>query len=230
MKKFYLLSCSSKKSASRTKVENLYISPLFKMSLAYAKQFNPAGIFILSAKHGLLRLDQKISPYNQTLNDMSVHQRREWSIKVFKKLKRVVDLKKDKVIFLAGKNYRKFLINQISNYEIPMKGLGIGKQLNFLKSKNKRLNGCEKLHLLFNKLKRHRFPFKDEKIPMNGIYILFEKGEKGHGVDRIVRIGTHIGNDQLKPRLNQHFIKQNKDRSIFRKNIGRSLINRDYDP
>lgn len=28
----------------------------------------------------------------------------------------------------------------------------------------------------------------------------------------------------------QHFVKENKDRSIFRKNIGRALLNRDEDP
>jgi hypothetical protein len=30
--------------------------------------------------------------------------------------------------------------------------------------------------------------------------------------------------------LLQHFVKENKDRSIFRKNIGRAILNRDNDP
>jgi len=89
---------------------------------------------------------------------------------------------------------------------------------------------CEKLHKLFNNLKRFNFPFEEEEIPLNGIYILFENGEKAHGVDRIVRIGTHTGNNQLKSRLKQHFVNENKDRSIFRKNIGRALLNKDKDP
>jgi hypothetical protein len=67
-------------------------------------------------------------------------------------------------------------------------------------------------------------------IPANGIYILFEKGECGHGVDRIVRIGTHTGDGQLPSRLRQHFTLENKDRSIFRKNIGRALLNAGGDP
>ncbi len=86
---------------------------------------------------------------------------------------------------------------------------------------------CNKIHQLFNGMKRFRFPFDKNKIPENGIYILFEKGEKAHGVDRIVRIGTHTGKNQLMSRLFQHFINGNKDRSIFRKNIGRALLNRD---
>jgi hypothetical protein len=73
------------------------------------------------------------------------------------------------------------------------------------------------------------FPFNREEIPRNGIYILFERGELAHGTDRIVRIGTHTGNNQLCSRLFQHFLIENKDRSIFRKNIGRALLNQDND-
>lgn len=84
---------------------------------------------------------------------------------------------------------------------------------------------CNELHLLFNNLERYRFPFNEKDIPLNGIYVLFEEGELAHGGDRIVRIGTHTGNNRLRSRLKEHFIKENKDRSIFRKNIGRALLN-----
>ncbi len=85
---------------------------------------------------------------------------------------------------------------------------------------------CGKLHELFNSMERFNFPFDEKKIPLNGIYVLFEKGEKGHEKDRIVRIGTHTGKNQLRSRLWQHFMNENKDRSIFRKNIGRALLNK----
>ena len=88
---------------------------------------------------------------------------------------------------------------------------------------------CESLHKIFNSLKLHKFPFNDSEIPKNGIYILFEKGESAHKSDRIVRIGTHTGIDQLKSRLFQHFLNENKDRSIFRKNIGRAILNKRND-
>jgi hypothetical protein len=89
---------------------------------------------------------------------------------------------------------------------------------------------CEKIHDLMRGLERYGFPFDESKIPSNGIYILFEKGEKGHHGDRIVRVGTHTGTNQLRSRLRQHFLNENKDRSIFRKNIGRALLNRNNDP
>ena len=81
---------------------------------------------------------------------------------------------------------------------------------------------CEKLHELFNNLKRFSFPFDEKDIPKNG--------ERGHELDRIVRVGTHTGKDQLPSRLRQHFINENKDRSIFRKNIGRAILNKRNDP
>lgn len=86
---------------------------------------------------------------------------------------------------------------------------------------------CELLHQWFNSLKKFRFPFNEEEIPLNGIYVLFEKGEIAHGTNRIVRIGTHDGDNRLAERLKEHFLKENKDRSIFRKDIGRALLNKE---
>jgi hypothetical protein len=88
---------------------------------------------------------------------------------------------------------------------------------------------CHTIHQWFNGMKKHSFPFNEQEIPKNGIYILFEKEEFAHSTNRIVRIGTHTGNNQLRSRLFQHFLNENKDRSIFRKNIGRALLNKDKD-
>lgn len=84
---------------------------------------------------------------------------------------------------------------------------------------------CQELHHLLNDHRRHYFPFEESLIPKNGIYFLYEKGEYSHSTDRIVRVGTHTGKNQLCSRLKQHFLKENKDRSIFRKNIGRTYLN-----
>ena len=93
------------------------------------------------------------------------------------------------------------------------------------------MTACEALHEWANSLPILRFPFDDSAIPLNGIYVIFERGEVGHGsINRIVRVGTHTGTNQLRSRLRQHFLVENKDRSIFRKNIGRALLNRDHDP
>ncbi|QXP70754.1 hypothetical protein H0I29_01265 [Polaribacter sp. R2A056_3_33] len=87
------------------------------------------------------------------------------------------------------------------------------------------------LHIIFNQKKRFSFPYNQQEslIPKNGIYILFEKGEKYKEYDRVVRIGSHTGENQLIPRLRQHFLMENKNRSIFRKNIGRCILKKNND-
>lgn len=88
---------------------------------------------------------------------------------------------------------------------------------------------CDYLHNLINNFERYNDLSDTKDIPTNGVYFLFEKGEKSHGVDRIVRVGTHTGDNNLIKRLNEHMYVQNKDRSIFRKHIGRSLLKKNND-
>ena len=89
---------------------------------------------------------------------------------------------------------------------------------------------CPDLHRIVWSGFRFTYPYNWPSGTENGIYIMFETGETGHGGDRIVRIGTHTGDRQLESRLSQHFSLQNKDRSIFRKNIGRCCLHRARDP
>ena len=133
MKKVVLISCVKKKLDHEAKAEDLYISPYFIKNLQYAKSINPDNIFILSAKYGLLKLDDKIVPYDKTLNKMKTNEIRKWAESVLNQLKSVSDLDNDEFIFLTGDKYRKFLILHIKHYKIPMLGLGIGKQLQWLK-------------------------------------------------------------------------------------------------
>jgi len=144
-----LISCVSKKLAYKAKAKDLYTSPLFKYSLKYAKSFTPDKIFILSAKYGLLELEKEVEPYKETLSGVSRKQRakkpglkvlskeerKHWGDKVSAQLNKVIDVKRDEVIFLAGERYREHLLPHITNYKIPLKGLSIGKQLKFLKEK-----------------------------------------------------------------------------------------------
>lgn len=89
---------------------------------------------------------------------------------------------------------------------------------------------CDRLHELFNSMSRYTWD-QISQIPFfNGIYIMFEKGEQFHGMERIVRVGTHTSSDRLKTRLLDHFVKNNHDGSIFRKNVGKAILNAHRDP
>ena len=137
MVKIVLISCVSKKINHISKAKDLYISPLFKKNLAYAKSLNPDKTYILSAKYGLISLNDSIEPYDKTLNNMKIDEKKEWAEGVLKQLRKVCDLKNDQFIFLAGNNYRKFLVPHITDYAVPMCGLGIGRQLKWLTEKIK---------------------------------------------------------------------------------------------
>jgi hypothetical protein len=56
---------------------------------------------------------------------------------------------------------------------------------------------CAALHDWANSLPLFQFPFEESAIPWNGIYLLFERGEVGHGSNRIVRVGTHTGKNHV---------------------------------
>jgi hypothetical protein len=86
---------------------------------------------------------------------------------------------------------------------------------------------CEYLHKKIVELPLYSYDSK--LLPENGIYFLFEKGEISHNVNRIVRIGTHNGQGRLLKRINEHFFTPNKDRSIFRKHLGRCLLAKEND-
>jgi hypothetical protein len=90
-----------------------------------------------------------------------------------------------------------------------------------------------------------RFPFDLRSLPDNGIYFFYEEGEFwGHGGKRarIVRIGTHRKDGNFKHRIGEHFALDERrmgfdatraaprERSIFRKHIGRALLKQRGDP
>lgn len=101
------------------------------------------------------------------------------------------------------------------------------------------LDSCRWLHEQLEALPLFTFPFNPDKLPTNGVYFFYEKGELwGHGRDRprVVRVGTHTGEGRLRRRIEEHFLldesKMRWDaprepavvRSVFRKNIGRMLL------
>ncbi len=101
---------------------------------------------------------------------------------------------------------------------------------------------CEWLHNLLDDLPLVKYPFDIEKLPDNGVYFFYEKDEVyGHGSKnkpRIIRVGTHREGN-FKSRMKDHFLfnesKMNfdknqsppHDRSIFRTNLGRAILNKE---
>lgn len=130
------LSCVSKKRNYSCLASDMYISDLFKKSLAYATKItDPTNVYILSAKYGLLKLDEQIEPYELTLNTMNKKQRKEWANKILMQCKDKNISFDEEAIFLCGKKYREFLMDEFKNSIAPLKHMGIGEQLAFYKKK-----------------------------------------------------------------------------------------------
>lgn len=141
------LSCVSEKEDHRCKAKDMYISPLFKKSFQVAQKMHPDKIYILSAKHYLLGLNDVIEPYNLTLNDMGVEERQKWADKVIDIMKKKHINFSEKTYFFAGNNYIEFLKNEFSNYEEVYGGKQIGDILHNLDKKLNEDNKCRMRHL-----------------------------------------------------------------------------------
>ncbi len=115
MRKIVLISCASRKRQQKSRARELYISDLFKKELQYAEKLAPDQIFVLSAKYGLVGLDDEIEPYDLTLNTMSSTEIKQWAEGVLRQLSEKTDLQNDQFVFLAGEKYRKYLLPYITN-------------------------------------------------------------------------------------------------------------------
>jgi len=135
MKKIIFISCGGSKLDHSSRARDLYVGTLFKKSMAYAKTLNPDEIYILSAKHGLLELDDIIEPYDMALNNMKKLARLKWADRVLSQLSGRTDIRNSEFIFFAGKKYRENLTAHLRHYSVPMERKPIGKQLKWLKCK-----------------------------------------------------------------------------------------------
>ncbi|EHL05566.1 hypothetical protein HMPREF0322_03786 [Desulfitobacterium hafniense DP7] len=236
MQKVVLISCSKAKRSVPCAARLLYdASNLFRKSLAYAQTISN-DIYVISSKYGLVPLDEVIAPYDDTLNDKSAAELAAWGQRIVEQIRNRHDISNTEFVILAGKNYYYPLQKYLPNITLPLRGMQIGPRLAKLDSllvtgnKPKQSTMCGKLHELFNSMPRFRWNTIDSISFNSGIYIVFEDGEKYHHLDRIVRVGTHRSDGRLRGRLKDHFLRENKDGSIFRKNIGKAILNKNNHP
>jgi len=129
-----LISCTKLKQSYPCKASEMYLtSNLFRKAYSYATK-NYDFVAILSAKYGLLFPDDKIEPYDLTLNNMKTQQRKEWAIKTFNQMKNKLKLEDfNEIFFHAGNNYREHLISKLRDMgilcEVPLEHLKIGEQM-----------------------------------------------------------------------------------------------------
>lgn len=239
--KIALIACSKTKRSVPCPARELYApSRLFRLSYRYGKQMADQ-VWILSAKYGLLAEEQVVAPYDLTLSDLPQERQRDWAGYVLKQMEARFDLSRDTFLILAGRCYYQNLLPRLGDVRLPLGNLPLGARMAFLERALAGMENvpvqletagcpCLQLHRMLAGLRRYAWdeiaalPFRD------GIYLVYEQGETYHGMPRIVRVGTHTAPGRLRQRLRDHFVKEDRNSSIFRKNIGKALLNRDHDP
>jgi hypothetical protein len=126
------IGCVKNKKPYGTKACELYDSTFFNKCLRYAESLNPSIIYILSAKYGVVKLDEFIEPYDKTLNSMSKSEQLSWANMVHTQLTELNVNFEDEVVWLCGAKYRQGLIKYFTHNNCPLEGMGIGCQLSFM--------------------------------------------------------------------------------------------------
>lgn len=135
---YVFLSCTKTKADHRCKAVDMYsASYRFKARLEYALSLTERkNIFILSAKHHLLRLSDEIVPYKRTLLDMSAEECKEWAEICKKRMKQKGIDFNQKAVYLTGEKYNKYLKGTFSQEKFPLKGKSDVAALAWLNRKN----------------------------------------------------------------------------------------------
>lgn len=82
-----------------------------------------------------------------------------------------------------------------------------------------------RLHKLFNSMPRYNAESLEYVSVSNGIYILFQQGEKYGLIDRIVGVGIDYQGETLKTQLQKELIAGDKNFSPLRFQLGESMLN-----
>lgn len=127
------IGCVKTKKQERCEAAEIYTSPLFRYSYAYAIKQGAERIYILSAKHGIIPANTIIGPYNETLNGQSDAHLKRWAYKVVMQADALGIARTEDIMLLAGENYAKYIRKIYRNAQEPLKGLKMGERLSFLK-------------------------------------------------------------------------------------------------
>jgi hypothetical protein len=134
-----LIGCSKSKAVrwpNALPARELYVGDLFKAQLAYAQtvlELPDEHIFVMSARYGLVPINETIASYDRTLADMSRREQEAWANLVLDSLQEAMPNVR-MVHILAGKLYheplkRSFLAADIELLTVAPSGFGYGQQV-----------------------------------------------------------------------------------------------------
>ncbi|MBM7117611.1 DUF6884 domain-containing protein [Archangium primigenium] len=142
LRRIALVGCGKAKASQATKARQLYTGPLFRASLAAAEAEFGGDVWILSAKHGLVDLDEVLEPYEATLDGASPKCSSNWGLDVIRNLRDDEHNTPAHLTVYAGQAYAQALRHHLPEgwvLDEPLAGLGQGERLGWLKQRLARL-------------------------------------------------------------------------------------------
>jgi len=127
-----IISCGAKKLDRPARARDLYVGPYFKAALAYALTLTPPeNIFILSAKYGLVGLDDRLKPY-----DLRMGQPGSVKIKTIIRQAERLGVAGRYVVALGGRSYVSVIRKIWFSVWAPLEGKGgLGDQISLMRSR-----------------------------------------------------------------------------------------------
>jgi len=126
------INCCKAKASVKTKARLLYQSWFFKAMLKYvSEKVGENQVYILSAKYGILGLDDKVEPYNLKLTEQTEN---DWAEMVFNQAEeRGIDL--ENAIYYCASAYYEPIKRKLEtvkggvvNLTVPFEGLNLQKR------------------------------------------------------------------------------------------------------
>jgi hypothetical protein len=126
-----LIGCCQRKLARPAPARELYTSPLFRLSVAWAEARGLPWL-VLSARHGVVAPQQVVEPYDLSLSQVAklADDLKRWRLLCHVTLRG----RARRFVLLAGKLYREAVIAPGGElaHDTPLAGLGIGQRLAWL--------------------------------------------------------------------------------------------------
>lgn len=125
-----IVTCGARKGTLPAQAADLYTGPYYRACMRYAQVIAPPErIRILSAKHGLLRLDDVTAPYEQTLGQPGAIA--PSAVRLQASQQNIIG--EQQVVVLGGSNYVALARKVWPHATAPLAGMRMGNQMRWLK-------------------------------------------------------------------------------------------------
>lgn len=130
-----LVGCSGPKLKEAAPARQLYTSQLFRSALSLAERRHDV-VYIISAKHELVALDQVIAPYDLTMADIAKEWRVIWGLRVWGSIQSRHQRVDRQIFIYAGKDYAQPILRagfHRATFHEPLAKMQIGQRLRWLR-------------------------------------------------------------------------------------------------